>query len=78
MNEESLRQFLEESNNSQGFHVSFDNSSFGGFTVALLETIRDELPKVPVLAIPALSGLDPGRVDAEDVRHYFLNESICV
>ncbi|KAL5520438.1 hypothetical protein ACEPAG_9662 [Sanghuangporus baumii] len=80
LNEDSLRKFTEESNHSQGFQVSFDNNSFGGFTVSLLESIRDGFPKIPILAFPVLSGVDPSRVDLESVpmRKASLQDAVCL
>ena len=45
----------------------FDNKSSGGFTSALLDTVRDELPKKPILAFPILSGLDPSSDGFDEV-----------
>jgi len=68
--EQDLRAFLEECDNLQGFQVTFDNGSFGGFTSSFLENIRDELPKHPVLTFPILSGLDPSSSGlGENVSH---------
>ncbi|KAL5498285.1 DML1 [Sanghuangporus vaninii] len=80
LDEGSLRKFIEESNHSQGFQVSFDNNSFGGFTVRLLESIRDDFPKIPILIFPVLSGVDPSKVDFEDVRmrKASLQDAVCL
>ncbi|EJD05035.1 uncharacterized protein FOMMEDRAFT_166736 [Fomitiporia mediterranea MF3/22] len=76
----SLRRLLEESNNFQGFQMTFDNLSFGGFSIGLLEAIRDEQPKIPVLTFPLLSGVDPYEVDQEDalVRKLVLQDAVCL
>lgn len=48
--ETSLRFFIEESDNLQGFHVFSDVcDGFSGFTGDLLEYLRDELPKSMIL-----------------------------
>ena len=71
LSDDVLRRFAEECDGLQGFQLSFDNDSFGGFTAAFLESIRDEYPKAPALAFPILSGMEPTaeRVgkDADDV-----------
>lgn len=47
--------------------MQFDNSMFGPFSVAMLEMIRDELPKIPVLAFPVISGTNPSGIDVDEV-----------
>lgn len=47
--------------------MQFDNSMFGPFSVAMLEMIRDELPKIPVLAFPVISGTNPSGIDVNEV-----------
>ncbi|KAH8114858.1 tubulin domain-containing protein [Phellopilus nigrolimitatus] len=80
LSEESLRQFVEESDNFQGFQMMFDNSSFGGFSTAFLEVIRDESPKIPVLAFPILSGADLSKINVEDLalRTTALQDAACL
>ena len=58
---------MEECDNFQGLHASFDNTSFGGFTVAFLEALKNEYAKTPILTIPILSGLNPQSIGIEDV-----------
>ena len=58
---------MEECDNFQGLQASFDNTSFGGFTVAFLEALRNEYAKTPILTIPILSGLNPQSIGIEDV-----------
>ena len=60
---------MEECDNFQGLQASFDNTSFGGFTVAFLEVLKNEYAKTPILTIPILSGLDPQSIGIEDVSH---------
>ena len=36
--------------------------------MAFLEALRDELPKIPVVAFPILSGISPTAVDIDNVR----------
>ncbi|TDL26926.1 tubulin nucleotide-binding domain-like protein [Rickenella mellea] len=57
--DEDLRLFVEECDNFQGFQVLFDNSTFGGFTQALMTAIRDDFAKSPILTFPIISGLNP-------------------
>ncbi|THH04135.1 hypothetical protein EW145_g5744 [Phellinidium pouzarii] len=80
LNEECLRQFVEESDNLQGFQTTFDNSSFGGFTTTFLESIRDEFNKAVVLTFPVLSGLDPSKIDVEDIAQLktALQDAVCI
>ncbi|KAI5120620.1 hypothetical protein M0805_009381 [Coniferiporia weirii] len=80
LSEECLRRFVEESDNLQGFQVSFDNSSFGGFTTAFLESIRDEFTKAVALTFPVLSGTDPTKIDFEDTsqRKIALQDGACL
>ena len=62
-----MRRFVEECDNFQGLQASFDNTSFGGFTVAFLEALKNEYAKTPILTIPILSGLNPQSIGIEDV-----------
>ena len=67
MQDECLRRFAEECDNLQGFQMTFDNETFGGFSAAFLEDLRDEFPKASVLAFPILSGAAPAPKDLDDV-----------
>ena len=58
---------MEECDNFQGLQASFDVTSFGGFTIAFLEALKNEYAKTPILTIPILSGLDPQSIGIEDV-----------
>ena len=60
---------MEECDNFQGLQASFDNTSFGGFTVAFLEALKNEYAKTLILTIPILSGLDPQSIGIEEVSH---------
>ncbi|KAG8905754.1 mtDNA inheritance, partitioning of the mitochondrial organelle [Tulasnella sp. 403] len=57
--EDSLRHFVEECDLLQGFQATFDNTSFGAFTMGLLEHIKDEYSKSPILTFPLLSSAIP-------------------
>lgn len=75
--DDTLRLFVEECGNLQGFQTSFDNGNFGRFTTAFLENIRDEFPKLAILAFAELSGIDATKVEIDDVSFfsiYSLNE----
>jgi hypothetical protein len=53
--DESGRFFLEECDYLQGYQVFLDaHDGFGGFGVRALETLRDEIPKVNILAFPVI------------------------
>ena len=67
MQDECLRRFAEECDNLQGFQMTFDNETFGGFSATFLEDLRDEFPKASVLAFPILSGVAPAPKDLDDV-----------
>jgi hypothetical protein len=48
--EENLRFFVEECDNMQGFQILTDvDDAFGGFTEGLLNNIRDEFLKTPII-----------------------------
>ncbi len=54
--------------------MTFDNQTFGGFTSSLLENIRDELPKHPILSFPVLSSFDPSSIELdENVRRSYIS-----
>ena len=65
---------MEECDNFQGLQASFDNTSFGGFTVAFLEALKNEYAKTPILTIPILSGLNPQSVGIEDLSRSLPNK----
>ena len=48
--------------------MTTDVCQFGGFAHGLVETLRDEYPKLPVLDFALLSSAVPADVDVDDVR----------
>ena len=57
--------------------MTTDVCQFGGFAHGLVETLRDEYPKLPVLDFALLSSAVPADVDVDDVRSFtqWLGES---
>ena len=49
-----------------------DTATFGSFTQAFLTRFRDEFIKLPTVMFPILSGVDPERVDVDDVGAEFI------
>ncbi|KAF8316330.1 hypothetical protein DL93DRAFT_2154764 [Clavulina sp. PMI_390] len=47
--ESDFRHFVEECDNLQGVESSFDCDTFGSFSVAMMDYIRDEMPKQAIL-----------------------------
>jgi len=61
--------------------MTFDNQTFGGFTSSLLENIRDELPKHPILSFPVLSSFDPSSIELDEnfgMRQAVLQDALCL
>lgn len=73
--DDALRHFAEECDNLQGFQTMFDNDTFGGFTTAFLEAIRDEFPKQTYLVFPELSGINVANIDVDDVSYFLMHFS---
>ncbi|VDC05087.1 unnamed protein product [Peniophora sp. CBMAI 1063] len=66
--EDSFRLFVEECDAFQGISLTADTASFGPFSVAMLDTLRDEYPRTPILGFPILSGVSPGVAATGDLR----------
>ena len=65
---DACRHFLEECDLLQGFHILADtDTAWGGVAVELLEYMRDDYPRTPILtfATEARGGLPVGREQAE-------------
>ena len=54
---------------SQGISLTADATSFGSFSVALLDSLRDEYPRTPILGFPILSGVSLLQAPTGDVRY---------
>ncbi|KAL1723957.1 Misato segment II tubulin-like domain-containing protein [Schizophyllum commune] len=62
----AVRVLFEECDNPQGFQMTTDVCRFGAFAQGLVETLRDEYPKLPVLDFALLSSAVPADVDVDD------------
>ncbi|GJJ09324.1 hypothetical protein Clacol_003546 [Clathrus columnatus] len=73
-----FRLFAEECDLLQGLQLTLDAPSFGSFSFALLNQLRDEYPKLPILSFCALSSLDPLDASPDDVTRgiYILNDAM--
>jgi hypothetical protein len=49
--------------------LTYDTAPFGAFTGAMLSVLRDDMPKLPMLAFPVLGDTTPlpGALDVDDV-----------
>ncbi|KAL1700976.1 Misato segment II tubulin-like domain-containing protein [Schizophyllum commune] len=62
----AVRVLFEECDNPQGFQMTTDVCRFGAFAHGLVETLRDEYPKLPVLDFALLSSAVPADVEVDD------------
>ncbi|KAI0742723.1 tubulin nucleotide-binding domain-like protein [Daedaleopsis nitida] len=78
--ENEWRAFVEECDNLQGVQVINDCTTFGGFTDAFLTALRDDLPKMPSLALPLLSTASRVLVNADDqpLAMKAINDALCM
>ncbi|KAG8935881.1 mtDNA inheritance, partitioning of the mitochondrial organelle [Tulasnella sp. 418] len=66
--EDSFRHFAEECDLLQGIISTFDTSTFGPLSLSLLEHIRDDFPKLPLLSSLCLEEPTMGIVAVDDTR----------
>ncbi|KAL1744807.1 Misato segment II tubulin-like domain-containing protein [Schizophyllum fasciatum] len=73
-----VRKLFEECDNPQGFQMTTDVPRFGAFAHRLVENLRDQYAKLPILDFALLSGAVPVELDVDDTagRRMAINDAL--